>query len=105
MMVRGAGSRHPDVRQRSPDGEPDGIGVGAAPAVVADEEGDLGGGVLDVVEGVPEGAGLGQRCLEPHRGEGLAQVVFFLADDVCETSYADRGGKYMKQTGITIPRM
>jgi len=24
---------------------------------------------------------------------------------VCETSYADRGGKYMKQTGITIPRM
>ena len=40
-----------------------------------------------------------------YANEGLAQVVFFLADDVCETSYADRGGKYMKQTGITIPRM
>lgn len=37
--------------------------------------------------------------------EGLAQVVFFAADEVCETSYSDRGGKYMKQTGITIPRM
>ncbi len=40
-----------------------------------------------------------------YANEGLAQVVFFLAADVCETSYADRGGKYMKQTGITIPRM
>ena len=40
-----------------------------------------------------------------YANEGLAQVVFYLADDVCETSYADRGGKYMKQTGITIPRM
>lgn len=40
-----------------------------------------------------------------YANEGLAQVVFFKADEVCETSYADRGGKYMKQTGITIPRM
>jgi dCTP deaminase len=40
-----------------------------------------------------------------YANEGLAQVVFFLAEEVCETSYADRGGKYMKQTGITIPRM
>ena len=40
-----------------------------------------------------------------YANEGLAQVVFFLADEVCETSYADRGGKYMKQEGITIPRM
>ena len=40
-----------------------------------------------------------------YANEGLAQVVFYMADDVCETSYADRGGKYMKQTGITIPRM
>ena len=37
--------------------------------------------------------------------EGLAQVVFFLAAEICETSYADRAGKYMRQTGITIPRM
>ena len=40
-----------------------------------------------------------------YASEGLAQVVFFLAADVCETSYADRAGKYMRQTGITIPRM
>jgi dCTP deaminase len=40
-----------------------------------------------------------------YANEGLAQVVFFAAQDVCETSYADRGGKYMKQQGITVPRM
>jgi dCTP deaminase len=40
-----------------------------------------------------------------YANEGLAQVVFFVADEVCGTSYADRGGKYQKQTGITIPRM
>jgi dCTP deaminase len=40
-----------------------------------------------------------------YANEGLAQVVFFKGDEVCETSYADRGGKYMKQRGITIPRM
>jgi dCTP deaminase len=40
-----------------------------------------------------------------YANEGLAQVVFFKADEICETSYGDRGGKYMKQTGITIPRM
>ena len=40
-----------------------------------------------------------------YANEGLAQVVFFRASEPCETSYADRGGKYMKQTGITVPRM
>ena len=40
-----------------------------------------------------------------YANEGLAQVVFFLADDICETSYADREGKYMRQRGITIPRL
>ena len=40
-----------------------------------------------------------------YANEGLAQVVFFHAADVCETSYADRAGKYMRQTGITIPRI
>lgn len=40
-----------------------------------------------------------------YANEGLAQVVFFAADEECETSYADRGGKYMKQRGITVPRM
>lgn len=40
-----------------------------------------------------------------YANEGLAQVVFFKADEICQTSYADRGGKYMKQEGITVPRM
>ena len=39
-----------------------------------------------------------------YANEGLAQVVFFLASEVCETSYADRSGKYMHKRGITIPR-
>ena len=40
-----------------------------------------------------------------YANEGLAQVVFFEASEVCETSYKDRGGKYMGQTGITVPRI
>jgi dCTP deaminase len=38
-----------------------------------------------------------------YANEGLAQVIFYQASEVCETSYADRGGKYMKQTNITLP--
>lgn len=39
--------------------------------------------------------------------EGIAQVLFFEADahDVCETSYADRRGKYQAQRGVTLPRI
>lgn len=40
-----------------------------------------------------------------YANEGLAQVVFFLAHEPCDISYADRGGKYMKQRGITVPRI
>ncbi len=40
-----------------------------------------------------------------YAGEGLAQVLFFKGSSVCEKSYSDRSGKYMKQVGITIPRM
>jgi len=38
-----------------------------------------------------------------YAGEGLAQVLFFMADEVCEVSYADRKGKYMNQMEITYP--
>src|SRR5262250_3323813 len=37
--------------------------------------------------------------------EGLAQVLFVQAEALCEVSYADRKGKYMKQRGITVPKM
>ena len=40
-----------------------------------------------------------------YANEGIAQVLFFEAQEVCEISYADRAGKYMKQTGITLPTM
>ena len=37
-------------------------------------------------------------------GMGCAQVLFFEGKNQCRTTYADRAGKYMKQTGITLPR-
>ena len=40
-----------------------------------------------------------------YANEGLAQVLFLEGTSVCEVSYADRAGKYMKQRGITVPRM
>jgi dCTP deaminase len=40
-----------------------------------------------------------------YSNEGLAQVLFFEASEVCETSYADKKGKYQSQTGITLPRL
>ena len=41
-----------------------------------------------------------------YAGEGVAQMLFLQsdADDVCETSYRDRGGKYQGQTGVTLPK-
>lgn len=39
-----------------------------------------------------------------YAGEGLAQVLFFESDMPCDTSYADRHGKYQGQRGITLPR-
>jgi len=36
--------------------------------------------------------------------EGVAQMLFLESDEVCETSYKDRGGKYMGQLGVTLPR-
>lgn len=40
-----------------------------------------------------------------YAGEGIAQMVFFKADRVCVTSYADKGGKYQDQVGLTLPRV
>ena len=40
-----------------------------------------------------------------YANEGIAQVLFFHADEVCETSYADRNGKYQKQKSIVLPRI
>jgi dCTP deaminase len=40
-----------------------------------------------------------------YANEGIAQVLFFESDDPCETSYADRGGKYQAQRGVTLPKL
>jgi len=40
-----------------------------------------------------------------YAGEGIAQMVFLKADRVCATSYADKGGKYQDQVGLTLPRV
>jgi dCTP deaminase len=38
-----------------------------------------------------------------YANEGLAQVLFYRGAESCETTYADRKGKYMGQTKITLP--
>jgi len=40
-----------------------------------------------------------------YANEGLCQILFFQSDEACETSYADKSGKYQKQTGIVLPRL
>jgi dCTP deaminase len=42
-----------------------------------------------------------------YANEGICQVLFFEADedDVCQTSYADKKGKYQAQRGVTLPKL
>jgi len=40
-----------------------------------------------------------------YANEGIAQVLFFEADEECETSYADKKGKYQKQQSIVLPKL
>ncbi len=40
-----------------------------------------------------------------YANEGLCQIIFFQSDEVCETSYADRKGKYQAQKGIVLPKL
>ena len=39
-----------------------------------------------------------------YANEGVAQMLFFQSDQVCETSYKDRNGKYQGQKGVTLPK-
>ena len=39
-----------------------------------------------------------------YANEGVAQMLFLESDEVCEVSYADRGGKYQGQRGVTLPK-
>jgi dCTP deaminase len=40
-----------------------------------------------------------------YANEGIAQVLFFQSDEMCDVSYADKKGKYQKQQGLTLPRL
>jgi len=40
-----------------------------------------------------------------YANEGIAQVLFFQSDEMCEVSYADKKGKYQNQQGLTLPRL
>jgi dCTP deaminase len=37
--------------------------------------------------------------------EGIAQLIFLQAAELCETSYKDKAGKYQAQQGITLPKL
>lgn len=39
-----------------------------------------------------------------YANEGVAQMLFFESDEICQVSYSDRGGKYQNQVGVTLPR-
>lgn len=39
-----------------------------------------------------------------YANEGVAQMIFLESDEVCETSYKDRDGKYQGQKGVTLPK-
>lgn len=38
-----------------------------------------------------------------YANEGIAQIIFLRADQICEISYADKAGKYQDQIGLTLP--
>lgn len=40
-----------------------------------------------------------------YSNEGLCQILFFQSDELCETSYKDKHGKYQKQSGIVLPKL
>jgi dCTP deaminase len=40
-----------------------------------------------------------------YANEGIAQVLFFQSDEPCETSYADKSGKYQAQLDVTLPKI
>ncbi len=40
-----------------------------------------------------------------YANEGIAQLIFLGADEICTRSYADKTGKYQAQKGITLPKI
>tara|TARA_B100000029_G_C17456037_1_gene916741 strand:+ start:411 stop:932 length:522 start_codon:yes stop_codon:yes gene_type:complete len=40
-----------------------------------------------------------------YANEGVAQFIFLKGNEIPKVTYADRNGKYMKQTGVTLPKV
>ena len=40
-----------------------------------------------------------------YANEGIAQVLFFKGNEAPDVSYKDKGGKYQKQVGVTLPKL
>lgn len=40
-----------------------------------------------------------------YANEGVAQMLFFESDEICELSYKDKSGKYQDQQGVTLPKV
>lgn len=40
-----------------------------------------------------------------YSNEGIAQLLFLESDELCQTSYKDKSGKYMNQPGLTLPKL
>jgi dCTP deaminase len=48
---------------------------------------------------------IGSAAVRVHAGEGIAQVIFLSADEICARSYRDRKGKYQAQKGIVFAKI
>ena len=49
-------------------------------------------------------ANTGPAPVKIYSGEGIAQLIFLEASEVCQTSYGDRKGKYQAQKGIVLSK-
>lgn len=54
---------------------------------------------------VVEIANLANLPLRVYVNEGIGQILFFESDEDCGVSYADRGGKYQGQSGLTFAKV
>ena len=54
--------------------------------------------------GGPRDARFSNTTPLPAKIWGVAQMLFFESDEICAVSYRDRGGKYMGQQGVTLPK-
>ena len=62
----------------------------------------VGLGSKTQIKGGSLGAAMPARV---YSNEGLCQIVFLESDEICETSYKDKKGKYQAQKGIVLPKI